>query len=471
MMFILICIFFRVGNICAGKCFLFYDICSLYPVVCVMGLGPADAGYDNLDQINEKKENFRMAAGNALKTLKELDCEFDQVDIDDCGDQQSIAEGVTLAQYKFDDLKKDKNHVFNVKVYNAGTKKSTFKWERGVTLAKGQNIVRRLANMPANLMTPTVFCEEAIKLCSFYDKIKVIVHDQNWAKSKGMESFLSVTQGSDEPAKFLEIHYNNCPEFNPLVYVGKGICFDSGGMSLKPSLDMDIMRGDMGGAANVLAAIVTLAALESKVNIVGLIPLSENLINGHATKPGDVVKAMNGRTIQIDNTDAEGRLVLADALCFAKEFKPLVVIDIATLTGAMQVSFSDIAFGVWTTCDYLWELMLKNCIESGERVWRMPLFKQFTKYMTDCHLADINNVSSAGRMGGSNAAAAFLKEFVECSIWMHVDIANVDYNKIDSGYLCKGMTGRPFRAMVQFLESIFVNLNSLIPTFEAKKLI
>jgi len=448
----------RLGSVRSGKCRIFYDLCSHYPIVVLMGLGPVETEYDKFDQINGKKENYRIAAGNAVKALLDLDCTISQVDIDGCNDPQSIAEGVTLVQYKFDDLKKEKNKVLNIKLFN-GTDESLSQYNRGVCLAQGQNIARRLANMPANLMTPTIFCEEAKLLASKINSVKVVVHDTEWAKSKGMGSFLSVTQGSDQPAKFLEVHYNNCPESKPLVYVGKGVCFDSGGISLKPPLDMNIMRGDMGGAANVLASIITLATLQAKVNVIGLIPLTENLINGHATKPGDVVKAMNGKTIQIDNTDAEGRLVLADALCYSKEFDPLAVIDIATLTGAMKVTFVDLAFGVWTTSDDLWELMLKNSIESGERVWRMPLFKQFTEFMTDCHLADINNLSNTGRMGSSNTAAAFLREFVECPVWMHVDIASVDYNKSDCGYLSKGMTGRPFRAMVSFIEDIFNKKN------------
>ena len=422
----------------------------------MVGLGPVETPYDELEQINEKKENLRLAVANGLKCLKDVNEKLEEVLVDDCTDPQAVSEGVHLANFRFDELKRANSSKNEIKFSLFQDNKLFLKsWNRGALLAKGQNIARRLSEMPANLMTPTIFAQEAQNLTQNTD-VKLIIRDKAWAQSKGMGSFLSVAQGSDQAPIFLELHYNNLPKSNkPIVYVGKGITFDSGGISLKPSADMDLMRADMSGAAQVLSTIVTLAALKAQVNIIGLIPLTENLINGHATKPGDVVIAMNGRTIKIDNTDAEGRLVLADALCYSSEFDPVAVVDIATLTGAMKVTLASTAVGIWTTTSNLWDLILKSSIESGDRVWRMPLFKEFTKSVTDDPIADLNNMGSLGRFGGSNVASAFLRQFVSCPNWMHVDMASVMHHKSDSGYLCKGMTGRPFRTMVNFFEKYF----------------
>jgi len=424
----------------------------------VVGLGPQEVPYDELEQMDEKKENIRVAIAAALKTLRELDNKIDEIWVDDCGDVQVTSEALHLSDYKFDEIKSDNSKRKPVKfsVFSSQNQNMQNGWERGALIAQGQNIVRRLAEMPANLMTPTIFVQEAQKLAEGTD-VNVIVRDKEWAKSKGMGSFLSVTQGSDEPPMFLELHYNNYSEsLSPLVYVGKGITFDSGGLSLKSSADMDLMRADMTGAAHVLATIITLAALKAKVNVVGLIPLSENLINGHATKPGDVVTAMNGKTIKVDNTDAEGRLILADALCYSAEFEPLAVVDIATLTGAMKMALASSACGVWTTSQRLWDLILSSSIVSGDRVWRMPLFKDYTKMVTEDPIADLNNIS-AGRGATSSIAAAFLKQFVTCSNWMHVDMASVMHSRKDTGYISRGMSGRPFRTMLHFIEKFFEN--------------
>jgi aminopeptidase len=253
------------------------------------------------------------------------------------------------------------------------------------------------------------------------------------------------------------MHYNNAPDAEPLALVGKGICFDSGGISIKPSANMDKMRADMGGAANVVAAIITLAQLKAKVNVIGLTPLCENLPSGKATKPGDVVVARNGKTIQIDNTDAEGRLVLADALDYAHDFKPQAIIDLATLTGAMVVALGSAATGCFTNSTTLFELMAQQGVHTGDRVWRMPLFNHFTKQVTDSQLADCLNIGKIAGAGGSCTAAAFLREFVTHSSWMHMDIAGVMDNKDEVSYISKGMAGRPLRTLVAFVSALFGN--------------
>jgi len=236
--------------------------------------------------------------------------------------------------------------------------------------------------------------------------------------------------------------------------VGKGITFDSGGISIKPSANMDEMRADMGGAACVLSAVYTAARLKLPVNIIALMPLCENMPSGRATKPGDVHTAMNGKTIQIDNTDAEGRLILSDALCYAETFQPHGIIDMATLTGAMMVALGSSATGVFTNSKVFWEAMHQAGGRTGDRVWRMPLFKHYTKQVTECHLADVNNIGTSGRYGGACTAAAFLKEFVKNENWMHMDIAGVMSNSSDVPYLGKGMSGRPTRTVAEFLSII-----------------
>lgn len=241
---------------------------------------------------------------------------------------------------------------------------------------------RKLADTPANHMTPTKFAETVQK--GSHESVKVIAHDKQWAESQKMGSFLSVASGSNEPPVFLELTYDgtNGATKNPICLVGKGITFDSGGISLKPSLNMDLMRGDMSGAAITVSVIDALARSGAKVYVKGFVPLTENLPGGKATKPGDVVKARSGKTICVDNTDAEGRLVLADALNYAADFKPKWILDIATLTGAMSVALGDCLAGVFSNDDKLWEQLHKCSVKTGDRVWRMPLLKHYTKLVT-----------------------------------------------------------------------------------------
>lgn len=232
-------------------------------------------------------------------------------------------------------------------------------------------------------MTPTIFAANVMEKCQPLG-VKVEAHGQKWAEEKRMGSFLSVTRGSIEPPVFLELTYTGSPDSNekPVCLVGKGITFDTGGISIKPSSKMDEMRGDMGGAACVVATIAALAELKVPVNVIGLLPLCENMPSGSATKPGDVVYAMNGKSICVDNTDAEGRLVLADALCYSEKFQPKYVLDIATLTGAIKVALGDCVSGVFTNNADLWKNLHAAGSESGDRVWRMPLFKHYTKQVT-----------------------------------------------------------------------------------------
>merc|ERR1719340_517245 len=252
------------------------------------------------------------------------------------------------------------------------------------------------------------------------------------------------------------MHYNNSDsqESPPVVLVGKGVTFDTGGISIKPSAKMDAMRADMGGAATVTATMKAVASLGLKVNLVVLIPLTENMPGGAATKPGDVVTAMNGVTIQVDNTDAEGRLILADALCYADTLKPRLVLDVATLTGAISVALGAGAAGVYSKRTEDWETLSECGARAGDRVWRMPLWKLYNEKMKKSALADLNNISlSPG--GGSCTAAAFLSNFTSCPAWLHLDIAGVmDNSAGDVKYLSNGMSGRPTRTLINFVQKL-----------------
>ncbi|XP_072025837.1 cytosol aminopeptidase-like [Amphiura filiformis] len=435
-----------------GKTKLLYGVHEDYNSVAVVGLGKATAGYDEDEEVDTKKENIRAAVAAGVKQLRESGVR--DVDVDPCSDAEAAAEGATLALYSYDELKEQnkRKKLVNLSVHG-GNGRDEESWQRGLTLGNCQNFARTLMEMPANYLTPTKFAEMTGQKLQPLQNVTVTAHTKHWATQNKMEAFLSVAKGSDQLPVFLEIKYSGGESENePLVLVGKGVTFDSGGISIKPASNMDLMRGDMGGAANVASAMVAIATLKLPINVIGLIPLCENLINGQANKPGDVVRAMNGKTIQIDNTDAEGRLILADALCYAcAKLQPRAVVDLATLTGAVDVALGSGATGMFTTSTNLWQNMQKAGIRTGDRVWRMPLYEHYTKQINESQLADLNNIGKHGRSAGACTAAAFLKEFVTCKDWAHMDIAGVMENKDEIPYLGKGMSGRPMRTLVEFV--------------------
>ncbi|XP_007517924.1 cytosol aminopeptidase [Erinaceus europaeus] len=431
-----------------GKTRTFYGLHEDFPSVVVVGLGKKAAGVDDQENWHEGKENIRTAVAAGCRQLQDL--ELCSVEVDPCGDAQAAAEGAVLGLYEYDELKQKRKMTVSAELHGSGDQEA---WEKGVHFANGQNLARQLMEAPANEMTPTRFAtiiEKELKNAS--SKTEVHIRPKSWIEEQGMGSFLSVAKGSEEPPVFLEIHYKGSPDADepPLVFVGKGITFDSGGISIKAAASMDLMRADMGGAATICSAIVSAARLSLPINIVGLAPLCENMPSGKANKPGDVVRARNGKTIQVDNTDAEGRLILADALCYAHTFDPKLIINAATLTGAMDIALGSGATGVFTNSSWLWKKLFEASIETGDRVWRMPLFEHYTRQVVDCQLADVNNIGKY-RSAGACTAAAFLKEFVTHPKWAHLDIAGVMTNKDEVPYLRKGMTGRPTRTLIEFL--------------------
>merc|ERR1712223_1642268 len=300
---------------------------------------------------------------------------------DGCDDAEAASEGAHLALWSYDALKAKKDSLKDLKVKPLSEEGISL-WSSGLKKADGQNLARTLMETPANYMTPTLFAQRAKSELEPIG-VEVKAHDEAWIKDQEMGSFLSVSQGSAEKPVFLEMSYNNggIESSSPVVLVGKGVTFDTGGISIKPSGKMDQMRGDMGGAACMTGCLYSVAQLKLPINLKVLIPLCENMPGGKATKPGDVVVAKNGKTIQVDNTDAEGRLILADALCYADTFKPKLVLDIATLTGACSVALGTAATGVFCTDTKDFAALERCGSMSGDRMWRMPLWNYYSQLM------------------------------------------------------------------------------------------
>ena len=314
----------------------------------------------------------------------------------------------------------------------------------GMALAAGTTLARDCANRPANLCTPSALAREARKLAKDFG-LKVEVLDRKDCEKLGMGSFLAVAQGSDEPPRFIVARWMGGDKTDaPVVLVGKGITFDTGGISLKPAPEMDEMKYDMGGAASVLGTLRAVAELKAKVNLIGIIPSCENMPSGRAVKPGDVVTSMSGQTIEILNTDAEGRLILCDALTYAERFKPAVVVDVATLTGACVIALGHHRSGLFSPDEALAAELLAAGEAALDPAWRMPMDEEYDEALKS-NFADMGNVG--GRAGGSITAAMFLKRFTSRLRWAHLDIAGTAWN---SG-AAKGATGRPVPLLTHFV--------------------
>jgi len=315
---------------------------------------------------------------------------------------------------------------------------------RGQAIAEGTTLAKECANRPANHCTPSYLAEQAKKLGKDHG-LKVEVLERKDCEKLGMGSFLAVAQGSDEPLKFIVARWNGGARNDaPIVLVGKGITFDTGGISLKPAPEMDEMKYDMGGAASVLGTLKAVAQLKAKVNLIGIIPACENMPSGRAIKPGDVVTSLSGQTIEILNTDAEGRLILCDALTYAERFKPAAVVDIATLTGACVIALGHHRSGLFSSDDALAAELLAAGEQGQDLAWRMPLDDEYEEGLKTS-FADVANVG--GRPGGAITAAMFLKRFTAKLRWAHLDVAGTAWK---SG-LAKGATGRPVPLLTHFV--------------------
>lgn len=317
---------------------------------------------------------------------------------------------------------------------------------QGLAIAKGMNVAKDLGNLAPNVCTPTYLAEQASDMAKAY-KLKVSVLGQKDMEKLGMGAFLAVARGSHQPAKLIVLEYRGLAKMEkPIVLVGKGVTFDTGGISLKPAAEMDEMKFDMSGAGSVLGTLAAVAEMKLPLNVVGIIPATENMPGGSAAKPGDVVTTMSGQTIEILNTDAEGRLILCDALTYAERYKPEAVIDIATLTGACVIALGHLASGLMSNNEKLAKELLQASELSCDRVWQLPLWDDYQEWLKS-NFADMANIG--GRSAGATLAACFLSRFTEKYPWAHLDIAGTaNMNGKE-----KGSTGRPVPLLTQFLIS------------------
>ncbi|GAA5524953.1 cytosol aminopeptidase [Microbulbifer aestuariivivens] len=400
--------------------------------------------------------DFRKLAGASAKAVKGYKdavsylTELEVSDADSTWQAQQLTLAAGLAGYKFtrclSDAKPYPLAKFHVQVPERKLLNAVKKGvEIGAAQASGSNLARELGNLPGNICTPTYLVGQAKEMAKQHPKITTSVVDAKKMASLGMGAFLSVAKGSDEPPALIAMQYKGGKAGQkPVVLVGKGITFDTGGISLKPGQAMDEMKFDMCGAASVFGVMAALAELQPAINVVCLVAAAENMPSGGASKPGDIVTSMSGKTIEILNTDAEGRLVLCDALTYAAKFKPEVVIDVATLTGACVIALGNPASGLYANQDELASQLIAAGERSGDRAWRMPLWDEYQP-MLDSNFADMQNIG--GREAGSVTAACFLSRFAEDYTWAHLDIAGSAWYSGGN----KGATGRPVPLLIEYL--------------------
>ena len=414
-----------------------------------------------------KKSEFtpaklREIAGTVVRAARSIFCKKTAFV---CPKEQSaglaarlMAEGALYANYEADLYKtKDKENrdietFMPVFAGKANVKEIEESIRRGVIVGEAVNFARTLSNEPANILTPSEFAARAVNAAVAAD-LGVSVMEREEMESLGMNALLAVGKGSDQPPKMVVLRTPGALKKGarkPIIaVVGKGITFDSGGISLKPSEKMEEMKSDMSGGAAALGTMLALAKLCPQKPVIGIIPLVENLPSGKATKPGDVVKSYLGKTIEIINTDAEGRLILADAIAYAKTLGATQILDAATLTGACAVALGNINGGMMGTDQKTIDRLRANCRITGEGLWQLPLDDAYSKAIRS-EIADMKNVGN--RMGGAITAAKFLQEFVEDTPWVHLDIAGMDIDTEGRPFACKGATGFGVRTFVQLLE-------------------
>jgi len=352
------------------------------------------------------------------------------------------------ALYQFEEMKTKKSPARRLRAVTFMQPGRNTSGTRGLVegraIAAGMALARDLGNLPANVCTPTYLADQAVQLGRSW-KLGVQVLERRDMERLGMGSLLSVARGSRQPPKLIVVRYDGAAKREkPVVLVGKGITFDTGGISLKPAGDMDEMKFDMCGAASVLGTLRAVAEMKLACNVVGIVPASENMPGGAASRPGDVVTSMSGQTVEILNTDAEGRLILCDALTYAERFKPQAVVDIATLTGACVIALGHVATGLFSNQDTLAEELLEAGADAWDRAWRLPLWDDYQEQLKS-PFADMANIG--GRPAGSVTAACFLSRFAESYAWAHLDIAGTAWVSGKN----KGATGRPVPLLSTFL--------------------
>lgn len=390
----------------------------------------------------------RIQAGSALCTLTELAPEG-------LGTYLAVRDLATAAAervYRYKATKEDKQapkapleHLSLWVPKKADLDEAGRAAQHAAAIADGVRLAKDLANLPGNICTPTYLADKALELGGRYERLEAEILEESDMEELGMGALLSVSKGSRQPAKLILMHYRGAdPDDKPVVLVGKGLTFDAGGISIKPAADMDEMKYDMAGGASVFGAVQAACDLALPINLVGVVPASENLPDGAANKPGDIIKSLSGQSVEILNTDAEGRLILCDALTYCERFEPALVVDVATLTGACVVALGKHASGLFTKEDKLAEEILAAGEVAADRAWRMPLWDDYQSQL-DSNFADMANVG--GREAGAITAACFLSRYTKALKWAHLDIAGTAW----LGGKEKGATGRPVPLLVQLL--------------------
>ena len=394
-----------------------------------------------------KKDEFdgnkmREVSAKAVKKLQQIKAKKACFDFDinkDFG--KSAAIGALIADYYYDKYKSEKKDRVD-EITFAGF--SNEQVNEGIIFGETMKFTRDLANEPAQNATPSKLAEIAKNL----DGIETKIYDREECEKMGMGAFLAVGQGSIQPPKFIHMKYSCNNPKKRIALIGKGICFDSGGLDIKPPSSMLTMKDDMSGAACILGVMNALSKLQPQIEIHGIIAACENMPSGSSYKPGDILTAKNGKTIEVDNTDAEGRLTLADALCYACELKVDEVIDIATLTGACMVALGNTVSGIMGNNEELIQELIKTGEESGEKFWQLPMYKDYFNGLKS-DIADMKNTGS--RYGGASAAGVFLQEFVEGVKWAHIDVAGTAYLEKPQNEFIAGATGVGVRTLLNYV--------------------
>ncbi len=403
-------------------------------------------------------KNYRKAlsaAVNSLKktSIKSVACALAEAPVIDADWQwktRQIIEVFSDAVYQFTQLKGDKNTDSKLEKITIIAPENQLALAQaglmqGSAIAEAMNLTKLLADLPGNICTPTYLANQALLLGDKYPKMGITILEEADMATLGMGSFLSVSRGSRQPAKLIMLNYQGGEKnAKPIVLIGKGLTFDAGGISLKTALGMDEMKYDMCGGAAVLGTLQAAAQMNLPLNIIGLIPSSENMPDGDANKPGDIVTSMSGKTIEVLNTDAEGRLILCDTLTYAERFNPDVVIDLATLTGACLVALGRIPSGLLGNDDDLCNDLLAAAETSNDSLWRLPLWEEYQEQLHS-NFADLANIG--GKDAGTITAACFLSNFAENFRWAHLDIAGTAWRTGAT----KGATGRPVPLLSQYL--------------------
>jgi leucyl aminopeptidase len=405
-------------------------------------------------------KQYKKVIAKAITTLNdtgsmEAVCFLSELNVKGRDTRWKVRQAVETAQdtlYAFEEFKTKKDNTrrpLRRLTFNVTTRKELTMGEKaieeGLAIAKGAHKARDLANLPPNIANPTYLAEQAKILAVDNDKIDCQILDESELEEMGMGAFVAISKGSDTPGKLIVLNYKGGEsEQKPVVLVGKGITFDSGGISLKPGERMDEMKYDMGGAAGVFGTFVAVTEMQLPINLIMVIAAAENMPSGNACRPGDIVTSLSGQTIEILNTDAEGRLVLCDALTYVEQFDPEVVIDVATLTGACVIALGDQASGLMSNHNPLAHDLLNAGELSGDRAWRLPIWDEYQEQL-ESNFADMANIG--GKAAGTITAACFLSRFTKKYNWAHIDIAGTAWR---SGKT-KGATGRPVPMLTQYI--------------------